>query len=64
MATTTISNALTEQTAAIAIISRNVEKVATIADQNNQTAKESAQCALELEQLAHTLREHVSHFSI
>ena len=63
-ATTTISNALTEQSAAIAIISRNVEKVATMADQNTQTAKESALCASELEQLAQTLQEHVSHFSI
>ena len=63
-ATSTILNALSEQSVAIGIISCNVEKVTTMADQNCQVAKESAQYASELEQLARTLREHVSHFNI
>ena len=63
-AVTTISHALTEQSETIAEISRNVEKITTMADQNSQVAKESAQYASGLEQLARTLREHISHFSI
>jgi methyl-accepting chemotaxis protein-2 (aspartate sensor receptor) len=64
VAVTTISDVLTEQSEAIAEISHNVEKVAAMADQNSLIAKESVQCASELEQLAHTLRERISHFSI
>ncbi|MCL2160656.1 MAG: methyl-accepting chemotaxis protein [Betaproteobacteria bacterium] len=63
-AVTTISHALTEQSGAITEISHNVEKITAMADQNSQVAKESAQCASGLEQLARTLRERISHFSI
>ena len=63
-AVSTISHALTEQSEAIAGISRNVEKITTMADQNSQISKESAQCASGLEQLARMLRERISHFSI
>ncbi|MCL2831517.1 MAG: methyl-accepting chemotaxis protein [Betaproteobacteria bacterium] len=63
-ATTAISEALAEQLAAIGVISRNVEKVSSMADNNSRVAQESAQCASELEQLARMLRERVSHFSI
>ena len=63
-AVTTISDVLAEQSEAIAGISHNVDKVAAMADQNSLIAKESVQCASNLEQLAHTLQERISHFSI
>ena len=63
-AVTMISHALTEQSETIAGISHNVEKITAMADQNSQVSKESAQCASGLEQLARTLRERISHFSI
>ncbi|MCL2076155.1 MAG: methyl-accepting chemotaxis protein [Betaproteobacteria bacterium] len=59
-----ISRSLTEQADAIAAISGNIETIAAMADQNSSSAKESAQFASGLKQLAHTLRDRISHFSI
>ena len=64
VAVTSISHALEEQTAAIAEIAGNVEKISSMADDSSVTAKKSADSAVELEKLAESLRERVSHFTI
>ncbi len=63
-AVTSISHALEEQTAAIAEIAKNVEKIAGMADDNNVMAKKSAEHAAELERLAESLRARMAHFTI
>ncbi|MCL2635034.1 MAG: methyl-accepting chemotaxis protein [Betaproteobacteria bacterium] len=59
-----ISRAIDEQTAAIAEIARNVEKIACMADESNVMAKKSAEYAAELEKLAESLRGRVAGFKI
>ncbi|MDR1995024.1 methyl-accepting chemotaxis protein [Azonexus sp.] len=59
-----ISHAIDEQTAAIAEIAKNVEKIASMADDSNVMAKKSADYAAELEKLAESLRARVAGFTI
>jgi methyl-accepting chemotaxis protein-2 (aspartate sensor receptor) len=61
---TSISHALEEQTAATSEIARNVEKIASMADDSNVMAKKSAEQAGDLEKLAESLRTRVAHFTI
>ena len=57
-----ISTALSEQTSANIDISRNVERIAQMAEENNAAASGNAQTAAELRQLAETLNEEIAHF--
>lgn len=59
-----ISYALNEQKIAIAEIAKNVEKIASMADDSNEMAKKSAEYAAELEKLAESLRARVAGFTI
>lgn len=61
---TSISLALSEQTAASGTIGNNVEKIAGVAEQNSQVAQASAKHAKTLEDLAQSLTERVSRFRI
>jgi methyl-accepting chemotaxis protein-2 (aspartate sensor receptor) len=57
-----ISAALEEQTSASADIATNVEKIATMADENHRMAQDSADYAENLKLLADGLKQKVSHF--
>jgi methyl-accepting chemotaxis protein len=61
---TNISQALAEQTVASGTIANNVERIAGVAEQNSQVARESAKHAKTLEQLAESLTQRVSHFQV
>ncbi len=64
VAVMSISEALDEQTAAISEIARNVEKIASMADDSNMMARKSAEYAAALEKLAENLRTRVAGFTI
>ncbi len=59
-----ISSALREQSAASNDISRNVEQIAQMAEENNATVAEAESTAQHLEALARTLRAEVGHFRL
>ncbi|MCL2021535.1 MAG: methyl-accepting chemotaxis protein [Betaproteobacteria bacterium] len=63
-AVTEISNALKEQSQASQEISRHVESIAQMTDENNAAAEETASSASRLEQLAATVRASVAQFKV
>ena len=63
-AITEISNALKEQSQASQEISRHVESIAQMTDENNAAAEETASSAARLEQLAASVRASIAQFKV
>ena len=59
-----ISSSLREQGTVTQDIANHVERIATMSDENNTVAGESAAAAAQLQALAHTMRDEVSRFRL
>ena len=59
-----VANATSQQVVAATEIAQHVENVASMAEQTNAAMQNNAASALELDQIAITLREHISRFKV
>ena len=59
-----VSDATHEQAIAANDIARNVEQVAQMTEETNATMRSNAESAVQLQAMAHTLRDQVAYFKV